>query len=45
MHNQETALENKTQKLPWGFEIPADRLISARRPDLVINNKKRETVE
>ena len=42
MHNQESVLENKTHKLPWDFDIQTDRLISVRRPDLVIINKKRE---
>ena len=38
MHNPEFALENETHKLLWDFEIQADHLISAIRPDLVINN-------
>ena len=35
-HNQESVLENETQKLHWDFEIKTDHLISARRPDLII---------
>ena len=35
--------ENETHKLPWDFEIQTDHLISARRPDLVIVNKKKRT--
>ena len=30
----------ETHKLLWDFEIQTHRLISARRPDLVIVNKK-----
>ena len=42
MHNPAAVLANDTHKLLWGFDIQTDRLISARRPDLiVINNKKR----
>ena len=40
MHNAEYVLENDTHKLLWNFEIQTDHLISARRPDLVIINKK-----
>ena len=43
MHNPEYVLENETHKILWHFEIPSDRLISVRRPDLVIINKKRKT--
>ena len=32
-------------KILWDFEIQTDQLISARRPDLVIVNKKREPAE
>ena len=42
MHNQAPVLENDTHKLLWDFDIQADHLISARRPELIIiNNKKR----
>ena len=34
-------LENETHKLLWSFDIQTDHLISARRPDLIIINKKR----
>ena len=40
MHNQELVLENETRKIPGDFEIQTDHLISARRLDLVIVNKK-----
>ena len=43
----QSVLENEKHKLLWDFEIQTDRLISARRPDLIIinNNKKRELEE
>ena len=41
MHNLESVLENEMHKLLRDFEIQTDHLISARRPDLVIVNKKR----
>ena len=42
MHNPAAVLENNTQKLLWDFDIHTDHLISARRSDLIIINKKRE---
>ena len=44
MHNSATVLENDTHKLLWDFEIHRDYPISARRPDLIIINKKRKRV-
>ena len=44
MHNPAPVLENDTHKLLRDFDIHTDHLISARRPDLIIiNKKKRET--
>ena len=40
MHNQISFLENKVHSLNYDFKIKADQLISTRRPDLVIVNKK-----
>ena len=40
MHNQASVLENDTHKLLWDFDIQKDQLIPARRPDLIIINKK-----
>ena len=40
MHNPAPVLENDTHKLLWDFDIHTDHLISARRPDLIIINKK-----
>ena len=36
-------LENEMHKLPWEFEIQTDQLISVRRPDQEIINKKQRT--
>ena len=40
MYNQESILENKTHKVLSDFKIQTDPLITARRPDLVITEKK-----
>ena len=37
--------ENKTHNLLWDFEIQKDRLISVRRLNLAMVNKKSEPVE
>ena len=42
MHNPAPVLENNQHKLLWDFDIHTDHLISARRPDLIIIDKKRE---
>ena len=42
MHNLAVVLENDTQKLLWDFDIQTDHRISARRPDLIIINKKKK---
>ena len=41
MHNPAPVLENNTHKLLWDFHIHMDHLIPARRPDLIIINKKK----
>ena len=43
MHNSEFVLENETHKPLWDFEIQTGPLISARRPDLAIINKRKRT--
>ena len=43
MHNPAPDLENNTYKLLWDFDIDSDHLIPARRPDLIIINKKKRT--
>ena len=42
MHNPANVLENNTHEFLLDFDIHTDQLISARRPDLIIINKKRE---
>ena len=41
MHNPAPALEDNTHKLLWDFDIDTDQLIPARRPNLIIINKKK----
>ena len=43
MHNPAPVLENDSHKLLWDFNRQTDHLISARRPDLIIINKKKRT--
>ncbi len=43
MHNPAPVLENDTHKLLRDFDIQMDHLIPARRPDLIIINKKKRT--
>ena len=46
MHNPAPVLENDTYKLLWDFDLQTDNLISARRPDLkIINKKKRKSAK
>ena len=42
MHNPAPVLENDTNKRLWDFDIHTDHLISVRRPDLKIINKKKK---
>ena len=42
MHNPTPVLENNTHKLLWDFDIHTDHLISTRRPDLILINKKKK---
>ena len=42
-HKPESVLENEVHKILWDFEIQTDHLIPARRPDLVVINKKQKT--
>ena len=41
MHNRAPVLENDTHKLLWDFNITTDHLIPAKRPDLIIINKRK----
>ena len=45
MHKQESILENEMHKILWDFEIQKDHLIPARRPDLLLINKKKRTCQ
>ena len=45
MRNPAAILENDTHKFLWDFDIHTDHLISARRPDLVIINNKKENLK
>ena len=40
MHNPAPVQENDSHKLQWDFNIQTDHLIPARRPDLIIINKR-----
>ena len=42
MHNPAPVLQNDTHKLLWDFDIQTDDLISTRRPDLIIINKRKK---
>ena len=44
MYNPAPVLENDTHKPLWDFNIQTDQLITARRPDLIIINKKKENL-
>ena len=44
MHDPAPVLENDTHKLLWDFDVQTDHLISARRPDLIIINKKKKSI-
>ena len=41
-NNPAPVRENNTHKIPWDFDIHTDHLISDRRPDLIIINKKKK---
>ena len=43
IHNQAPILENETHELLGDFEIQTNHKISARRPDMIIINKKKRT--
>ena len=43
MNNPAPVLENDSHKLLMDFDIQTDHLIPARRPDLIIINKKKRT--
>ena len=39
-HEPESVLQNKDYKILWDFSIKTDHVIEARRPDLVVVDKK-----
>ena len=41
MHNPVPVIENDSHKLLWDFNIQTDHLIPARRPDLILINKRK----
>ena len=41
MHNPAADQENDTHKYIWDFDIQTDPQIAARRPDLIIINRKK----
>ena len=41
MHNPAPVQENDSHKLLWHFNIQTDHLIPARRPDLILINKRK----
>ena len=43
MLKPESVLENETHKILWDFEMQTDNPIPARRPDLLLINKKKIT--
>ena len=45
MHKLESVLENKAHKIPWNFEKIIDHPISAKRPNLVLINKRMSSIE
>ena len=42
MYKPESDLEYNTHKLLWDFDMRTDHLISARRPDPILINKKKK---
>ena len=41
MHKRKSVPENDTNKILWDFEIKTDSQILAKKPDLVLINKKK----
>ena len=44
MHKPKTILENETHEIFWNFEKQTDPLILTKGPDLVLIDKKKESV-
>ena len=45
MNNSESILVNETNKILWDFQMQPDQLISTKRQDLLIVNKKQKEKE
>ena len=45
MYKPESVLKNETYKIVQDFEIQTDHLILARRPELILINKKKKKKE
>ena len=45
MHNPAPVVENDSHKLLWDFNIQTDQQIPAKRSDLILINKKRESAK
>ena len=43
MQKQESVIDNELHKTLWDLEMQTDHSISARRPDVVLINKKKRT--
>ena len=43
MHKTESVLENEAYKILWVYKIQMNYQIPARKPDLVLINKKKRT--
>ena len=44
-HEPESALENEGYKILWDFSIQTDHVIEARRPDLIVVDKKERSLK
>ena len=44
-HESESVLQNKDYKILWDFSIQTDHVIEARRPDLVVVDKKETSLK
>ena len=44
-HEPESLLEKEDYKILWNFSIRTDHVIEARRPDLVVLDKKEESLQ
>ena len=45
LHKPETVNENEQVKILWDFEVRTDRIITARRPDIIVIDKQEKTAK